>query len=198
MNALAETRRMKRDVAKLYKKYKGKHGLPLITELSEREKIMVAELEKNGLSVSVERIADNRTPEEIYGYLGEYYVGGVEDKGSILDHNSASGEESYIRGLDLSGVVDNGKLKQPSLWLHWVLNEDGDKLEWNGAEKFYYYIEWLRYLIQHFFEPWGIKLNGKVEWQGEESNDFGMISVKDNVVKIYQGKKQYVGLDDEE
>jgi hypothetical protein len=65
-------------------------------------------------------------------------------------------------------------------------------LGWDGNEKFYHYIEWLQYLIQHFFEKWGIKLNGEVEWQGEDSSDFGKIIVTDNVVEILNGERNYV------
>jgi hypothetical protein len=65
-----------------------------------------------------------------------------------------------------------------------VLNEDGTELSWDGNEKFYHYTEWLQYLIAHFFEPWGIKLNGEIEWVGEDSNDRGKIVVSDNHVEI--------------
>jgi hypothetical protein len=45
----------------------------------------------------------------------------------------------------------------------------------------------LQYLIQHFFEPWGIKLNGEIEWVGEDSSDRGKIVVVDNNVEILDG-----------
>lgn len=77
---------------------------------------------------------------------------------------------------------------QPGLWCHWIISEDGTKLKWNEAEKFYYYIEWLKYLINHFFEPWGIKLNGEIEWQGEDPDDFGKIIVTDNIVNTKIGR----------
>lgn len=50
---------------------------------------------------------------------------------------------------------------QPGLWCKWVPNEDGTHLEWNGAEKFYAYIEWLNYLHSNFLEPWGKQLHNK-------------------------------------
>lgn len=79
----------------------------------------------------------------------------------------------------------------PGFWCQWVPNSEGTAIEWDGGEKFYNYVEWIEYLIQHFFEPWGVKLNGEVEWSGEESDDLGLISVKDNVVTVKQGKVVY-------
>jgi hypothetical protein len=71
---------------------------------------------------------------------------------------------------------------QPSLWCHWVPNAYGSSIEWDGGEKFYYYVEWIRYLIQHFLKPWGYVLNGKVFWRGEDFKDVGTIEIVDNVV----------------
>jgi hypothetical protein len=49
-------------------------------------------------------------------------------------------------------------------------------------------VEWLDYLIENFLEPWGIKVNGEVEWQGEERDDRGLIVVKDNEVTTKRPK----------
>lgn len=100
------------------------------------------------------------------GYEGEYFVGGTGECGqdhdnSIIDHNDPPST-------------------QPSLWCHWVINENGTELEWDGGEKFYDYIEWLVYLIDNFFELWGYNLKGIVEWRGEEWNDIGAIGVFSN------------------
>ena len=70
------------------------------------------------------------------------------------------------------------------------MNEENE-LEWDGGEKFYYYIEWLKYLIDKFFQPWGVILNGEIEWTGEDRDDLGKIVVKDNVVNGKQGKIVY-------
>ena len=79
----------------------------------------------------------------------------------------------------------------PGLWCDWVPNEDGTALEWNGAEKFYDYVPWIKYLIENFIKPWGLTVNGEVEWEGEESGDLGLIVVKDNVVTTKEGKVVY-------
>ena len=72
---------------------------------------------------------------------------------------------------------------QPGLWCQWAPNDDGSAIAWDGGEKFYNYVEWIEYLIQHFLKPWGYVLNGEVEWIGEDANDRGMIVIEDNVVK---------------
>ena len=71
---------------------------------------------------------------------------------------------------------------QPSLWCQWTPSEDGTQIEWDGGEKFYNYVEWLEYWIQHFLKPWGYTLNGEISWEGEERDDMGRIIVEDNKV----------------
>ena len=88
---------------------------------------------------------------------------GQDDDPSVIDHN------------------DPPK-NQPGLWCQWVPSADGEGIEWNGGEKFYYYVEWLNYIIKNFLIPWGLVLNGTVKWRGEDFNDAGKIIVKDNVV----------------
>ena len=107
------------------------------------------------------------------GTEGQYFVGGdgwdgvLPWDGSILDYNR---EPST----------------QPGLWCQWVPTEDNDGIEWNGTEKFYDYVPWLRYLIDHFLKPWGYRLDGLVRWSGEEVSDIGLIEVKDNVVHVHE------------
>ncbi|HET8663552.1 MAG TPA: hypothetical protein VFM08_04485 [Nocardioides sp.] len=42
---------------------------------------------------------------------------------------------------------------QPQLWCQWEACWDGCCLSWDGHEKFYRPVEWLRYLIDHFLRP---------------------------------------------
>jgi len=157
---------MKRDVGKLMELFKGKHGL-----------------------VGV-KIKDS-TPLEIYGEQGGYFamddgnMGQTHDN-SVIDFNIPPGQKGWS--------YDN-KEGQPGLWCKWCLefNSETEKYElvWSGEEKFYYYTEWLEYLIKHFFAPWKLKLNGEITWQGEESSDMGKIIVVDNVVTTKTGVVSY-------
>jgi hypothetical protein len=70
----------------------------------------------------------------------------------------------------------------PSLYCQWVPAAGGAGLAWDGNEKFYAYVEWLRYLIERFLTPWGIRVNGTVYWCGDDSHDSGVITVVDSVV----------------
>jgi hypothetical protein len=105
---------------------------------------------------------------EGYGTEGEFFVNGVGFKGQGRDET----------------VIDNNEppVTQPGLWCQWKPNEDGTAIEWDGAEKFYYYSEWLVYIIHKFLAPNGYILEGIVTWQGEDTGDVGEIIVKDNRV----------------
>jgi hypothetical protein len=72
---------------------------------------------------------------------------------------------------------------QPGLWCHWVPVDGGTAIEWDGGEKFYDYVSWIKYIIENFLEPWGYNLSGDVAWLGEDSNDRGIIWIKDNEVE---------------
>ena len=179
INKLNETRRMRRDVTKLMERYKGKHGYP-------------------GRSI------DTHTPEEIYGNEGEYFVGGEgyagqDSEDTIIDYNTPPGQ---IRASGLNNFetyweesqkrIREGKC-QPGLWLQWKIEEINYKhfLMWDGGEKFYYYVEWLNYLITQFFDKWDVKLNGEIKWKGEDSDDIGKIIVDNNEVRVGNGRVVY-------
>lgn len=124
------------------------------------------------------RMARNQPKE--FGIQGEFYVGSLRNMGQdstpdVIDHNSPPST-------------------QPGLWCQWTPSEDGTRIEWDGGEKFYYYTEWLLYLIHKILKPNGYILQGQVTWQGEETGDVGEIYVEDNKVFIepYHGKKKEV------
>lgn len=100
-------------------------------------------------------------------FVGAGGYGGQDDDDSILDYN-------------------NQPSGQPGLWCQWTPNDDGTEIQWDGSEKFYNYVEWLKYLIVHFLAPWGYELNGEVMWDGEDQGDTGTIVVTKNDVKVRQ------------
>ena len=106
--------------------------------------------------------------------------------------NFVGGTGSIGRDNDVS-VLDHNQppADQPGLWCEWVATQDGKFIVWNGSEKFYSYVEWLRYIIQHYFEPWGYTVNGEVEWQGEDRDDLGKIIVEKNMVFTRIGDRVY-------
>ena len=96
------------------------------------------------------------------------------------------GEDGF-KGQDIGPDVINPNIPpvgQPGLWCQWTPSEDGSTIQWDGGEKFYDYIEWIRYLIEHFLEPWGYTLSGEVRWEGEDHEDMGLIHISHNLVKV--------------
>ena len=139
INLISSTRRMKRDIAKLYELYNGEHGNPFLPK------------------------------DQTYGVEGEFFA---KDDGDFGQSNDAS-------------IVNynNPSETQPGLWCQWVVTDDGGELKWDGGEKFYHYVDWLKYLIDKFFKPWGVVLNGNVQYFGEDREDFGSITISDNEVE---------------
>ena len=170
INKFSNSRRMRRNTDIVMANFKGKDGLPFVFTPTPAQAKAIKALEKSGLLVTVspKESADTRTPLEIYGQQGEYYVGDKEDN-SVLDSNNPSST-------------------QPGLWCQWVLSKDGKELMWDGGEKFYNYVEWLEYMIKNFFEPWGIKLDGVITWSGEDRGDIGSIKVVKNKVTAKPAK----------
>jgi hypothetical protein len=167
-----DSRRMKRDVSKLYDIYKGEGGNPFLPK------------------------------EQTYGNEGEYFVGGTGHGGqdrddTIINYNESPGSVLKSNDEDFGTYwsrhtkqIQDG-LCQPGLWCQWTIDEDGTHLVWDGGEKFYNYVEWLKYLINHFFEKWGVKLNGEITWEGEDSKDMGKIVVVNNVVTVKVARITY-------
>ena len=110
-----------------------------------------------------------------------------EDAGYFVGGRGFAGQDN-----DESVKNHNGNpANQPSLWCGWIPNEDGTAIEWNGVEKFYEYIDWIKYIIENFLKRWGYTLNGEVEWEGEDRDDFGKIVITDNTVKVQNGYRSY-------
>ena len=170
INKLSDTRRMKRDVVKLMEMFKGEFGHPT-------------------------------RPDNPYGNDGEFFIGGTGWAGqdhddTIIDYNTSPGQLGFDEMSDFNerysenqNRIVNG-LSQPGLWCQWRFTDE-TTLEWDGSEKFYNYIEWLKYLINNFFEEWGIKLNGQVNWIGEDSSDKGKIIVENNKVRVFEVEETY-------
>jgi len=131
----------------------------------------------NGLA-NTRRMKRAGLPEK-YGVDGEFYFEpedfkdcGQSDKpklGTIVDDNTPPST-------------------QPSLWLQWIITDDYKHIQWDGNEKFYCYVEWLEYIINKILKPRGYVVNGIVRWRGEEFDDIGTITVKNNVVTAKSAK----------
>lgn len=93
-----------------------------------------------------------------------------------------------------SGVINHNRPPacQPGLWCQWRPTDDGQFIEWDGGEKFYDSLEWMRYIIDHFLKPGALApldflqknhtLNGEILAQGEDIRDRWTLVVTDNKV----------------
>ena len=73
----------------------------------------------------------------------------------------------------------------------WKILYDGTTIQISNTNVYrnYYIIEWLKFLVVHFFNPWGYKLSGIVEVRNENTDrhEFNyLIEIKDTI-KIYKG-----------
>ena len=113
-----------------------------------------------------------RSVDPIYGVEGEFYVFGSGFCGQDAEDN----------------VIDRNSppSTQPGLWCQWKpFFDDGNfGLEWDGGEKFYYYVEWLQYIIDNFLMSRGIMLTGAISWSGEDPTDNGIINVDTNHITL--------------
>ena len=110
------------------------------------------------------------------GPQGAYFVGSVDD---FSDSDPS--------------VVDGNLPHAPfthSLYCSWVPSQDGTTLVWSGTEKFYEYVGWLEFLIEHFLIPWRYRLDGRIDWQGDEPDDQGSIFVSGNRVRTVEAQIQ--------
>ena len=103
------------------------------------------------------------------GREGEFYYDTTTEFGDAMDDS----------------VIDYNvpPYTQPGLWCDWQI-VDNTHIIWDGAEKFYNYVEWMEYIINNFLAPNGYVANGSIEWHGEDMDDIGTIIVEDNVVTV--------------
>ena len=107
-------------------------------------------------------------PKDKYGVEGEFYVApGANTLGSDTD-----GKDPYK-----DKIIDHNQQPhtQPGLWCQWIPSEDLMGIEWDGGEKFYNYVEWLEYINKNFLIPNNYYIRGRIRWQGEDTQDTGMI-----------------------
>ena len=69
----------------------------------------------------------------------------------------------------------------PGGYCQWILSKDRTAIEWDGGEKFYDFITWIR-LVAKLAGEMGYSLTGKVRWSGEERQDKGEIIAADNII----------------
>ena len=134
---------------------------------------------------TIDRPVDQATYDLLYGLATTRRMG----RKGLPKENGVEGE-FYVDGSDNYGIDDNiidyntPPKTQPGLWCQWLIQEDKQTIEWDGGEKFYHYVEWIKYFINSILKPQKYILNGQVTWQGEDIGDRGLIIIKNNKVTV--------------
>lgn len=72
----------------------------------------------------------------------------------------------------------------PSNYCQWKLDDTGERITWDGGEKFYGYIEWIG-IIKLFLQLLGYELHGRVYWRGEDRGDVGTIKMRNGGTRVW-------------
>ena len=122
-----------------------------------------------------------RNPEILAKILGIDYLECLQKYGEDAKHYF---EDSGNLGQSNTEDVINYNhppANQPGLWCNWCLGEDERSIVWNGGEKFYSYVEWMKYIVDELVDR-GYNLTGDINWEGEDECDTGTIMVRNNIV----------------
>lgn len=156
-------------------------GKTILDDLNELQTLKFI----NSLANTRRMKRDTTTLSEMYNVSSTYF--GIEGEFFLNPHDLSSHGQSNDKS-----IIDYNQYPstQPGLWLQWnvVTKNDGFVLEWDQNEKFYCHEEWLRYLIDNFFIPKNMVLNGKISWYGEEEEDCGDYIIVDNVLTVLFGQ----------
>ena len=71
----------------------------------------------------------------------------------------------------------NGHDGKPHSRCQWLLTPDHRQIAWDSNEKFYFWQEWLQWIIDRVLKPEGLELSGDVAYHGEEDGDSGTIEI---------------------
>lgn len=74
----------------------------------------------------------------------------------------------------------------PSFYCQWIFDPKECVVKWDGGEKFYRYVEWLKIVIE-LANQQHLLLNGEVKWRGEDFDDVGTIIVENNRMTVKEG-----------
>ncbi len=124
-----------------------------------------------------------------YGVDGEFF--GYVPK----EHFDEDGEPKWDRNY--CGWINGNSEKQFSInpnfgynpnqpkgsnWCGWKI--EGNQLLWDDREKFYKYVEWLKYIKKNIFSKWDITFTDQTEikWSGEDVEDCGVIYIEDGEI----------------
>ncbi|MCW2228068.1 hypothetical protein QIH87_49940 (plasmid) [Bradyrhizobium elkanii] len=90
--------------------------------------------------------------------------------------------------LEIAESGDSQTFTGVNAYFQWVPADTLEHIVWDGNEKFYKYVEQLKWLCGWLVDR-NISANGDLYWQGEETGDTGILSVADNKVTVKPNAK---------
>lgn len=95
---------------------------------------------------------------------------------------------SEIKKLNNFDPYQDQNPSYPELICQWIVADDKKHIVWDRVEKFYFFIEWLEYIIKYVLKPKNYILSGELIAEGDEDDDFGRIIITNNNVKYNKAK----------
>lgn len=90
--------------------------------------------------------------------------------------------------LEIAASDEAEKFTGIDAYFQWVPATSLEHIVWDRNEKFYKYVEQLRWLCA-WLNQRGISANGSLYWQGEETGDTGTILVTANTVSTHPNER---------
>lgn len=120
------------------------------------------------------------------GKNGMYFTGMIEDEEhtSYIPEDALLGYSYGFPGSKFLAAQESEPVRFPSNFCQWIPDCTGMGIEWNNGDKFYGYVGWLRFLLEHFLIPWGYELTGSVSWQGEQGEHATIVVENHQVTKV--------------
>jgi hypothetical protein len=72
-------------------------------------------------------------------------------------------------------------------YMQWVPSETLDHIVYDGNEKFYDYVDWMKWLV-NYLKGIGITADGEIDWSGDQAGDTGTIVVANSEVTVRDHK----------
>lgn len=92
--------------------------------------------------------------------------------------------ETILTLMDLHNNDSHEQPKEsPGGYCQWELTKDRTGLKWDNGEKFYDYVPWAQYIVDHVLKPAGVGLSGSVSFAGEDVEDRGVLTVENGIVQ---------------
>ena len=85
--------------------------------------------------------------------------------------------------LEANNDPDSIQGEHPRSYMQWVPTQSLDHIVYDGNEKFYEYVDWMKWLV-NYLKGIGITADGEIDWSGDQAGDTGTIVVANSEVTV--------------